>query len=246
MKPRRTRSKLAELKDKAAKAAAKAEAAPADADAKKAAGIAKKQYATALAAVDSPAKQEELRTKTVNATTEMEETIGGIQMYQEIGGLVGRFVLAFLATIIVSRRLLLWLFQVPGLILIPLVYFLPAAGLLFPGHPEQNAEWLKAGVFVAGFLTIAQFSFWGNYLPRVYPTHLRGTGESFAANIGGRMLGTSGQFLAAILVPVMLFSGLDRFGKIAFAAGFVVIFVYLAGCILTFFLPQPKEEVAQE
>ena len=100
---------------------------------------------------------------------DMEETIGGIQMYQEVGGLVGRFVLAFLATIIVSRRLLLWLFQVPGLILIPLVYFLPAAGLLFPGHPEQNAEWLKAGVFVAGFLTIAQFSFWGNYLPRRLP-----------------------------------------------------------------------------
>ena len=38
---------------------------------------------------------------------------------------------------------------------------------------------------------MAQFSFWGNYLPRVYPTHLRGTGESFAANVGGRMIGTS-------------------------------------------------------
>ena len=40
-------------------------------------------------------------------------------------------------------------------------------------------------------MTVAQFSFWGNYLPRVYPTHLRGTGESFAANVGGRMIGTS-------------------------------------------------------
>ena len=46
----------------------------------------------------------------------MEETIGGIQMYQEVGGLVGRFALAFLATVIVSRRKLLWMFQVPGLI----------------------------------------------------------------------------------------------------------------------------------
>ena len=43
----------------------------------------------------------------------------------------------------------------------------------------------------SGFMTIAQFSFWGNYLPRVYPTYLRGTGESFAANVGGRMIGTS-------------------------------------------------------
>jgi len=44
-------------------------------------------------------------------------------------------------------------------------------------------------VFVAGLFTVAQFSFWGNYLPRVYPVHLRGTGESFAANVGGRAIG---------------------------------------------------------
>jgi hypothetical protein len=239
---------LAALKAKADKAAEKAKASPEDRDAKLAAGIAKKQYATAVAAHDDPAELEKLRANTVKATTDMEETIGGIQMYQEIGGLVGRFVLAFLATIIISRRLLLWMFQVPGLILIPLVYFLPAAGLLFHNDPGRNAEWLKWGVFVAGFFTIAQFSFWGNYLPRVYPTHLRGTGESFAANIGGRMLGTSGQFLAAILIPTMLAArpDLGRFGSIAFAAGTVALIVYALGVILTFFLPQPKEEIAQE
>ncbi len=37
---------------------------------------------------------------------------------------------------------------------------------------------------------MAQFSFWGNYLPLAFPVHLRGTGESFAANIGGRLIGT--------------------------------------------------------
>jgi len=239
---------LAALQKKADAAADDAAKAPDNAKAQKDAGILKKQYATALAASGNPAKVEEFRAKTVEATTKMEETIGGIQMYQEIGGLAGRFVLAFLATVIVSRRLLLWMFQIPGLILIPLVYFFPAAGLLFPGNPELNAEWLKAGVFVAGFLTIAQFSFWGNYLPRVYPTHLRGTGESFAANIGGRMLGTSGQFLAVILVPVMAshWPELGKFSSIAFAAGAVVLIVYALGVILTFFLPQPKEEVAQE
>ena len=244
----KTEQGVAALKQKADEVAEKAKADPENTDAKKAAGIAKKQYATALAAHNDPAELEKLRANTVKATTEMEETIGGIQMYQEIGGLVGRFVLAFLATIIISRRLLLWMFQVPGLILIPLVYFFPAAGLLFPGRPELNAEWLKWGVFVAGFFTIAQFSFWGNYLPRVYPTHLRGTGESFAANIGGRMLGTSGQFLAAILIPVMAAArpDLGRFGGIAFAAGTVALIVYALGVILTFFLPQPKEEVAQE
>ena len=46
-------------------------------------------------------------------------------------------------------------------------------------------------MFLAGLLTVAQFSFWGNYLPTVYPVHLRGTGESVAHNIGGRMIGTA-------------------------------------------------------
>ena len=57
-----------------------------------------------------------------------------------------------------------------------------------------SLEWLKWGIFLCGLVTVAQFSFWGNYLPRVYPTHLRGTGESFAANVGGRMIGTSAAF----------------------------------------------------
>ena len=42
-------------------------------------------------------------------------------------------------------------------------------------------------------------------LPRVYPVHLRGTGESVAVNIGGRMIGTSfaalTSFLADSVVP---------------------------------------------
>ena len=94
-----------------------------------------------------------------------------------------RFLLAFLAVRIVSRRRLLRIFQVPGLVLLPVVFFWRR------GHTTSSA--LKWGIFLAGLLTVAQFSFWGNYLPRVYPTHLRGTGESFAANIGGRMIGTS-------------------------------------------------------
>jgi len=54
------------------------------------------------------------------------------------------------------------------------------------------------GSLLRGLVTVAQFSYWGNYLPRVYPTYLRGTGESFAANIGGRMLGTSAALLTTI------------------------------------------------
>src|SRR6266700_788728 len=111
---------------------------------------------------------------------QQEVIISAVQAFQETGGLVGRVVLAVLAVYIVGRRKLLRVFQIPGLILVPLVFLFPAI---------DDLELLKLGVFLAGLLTVAQFSFWGNYLPRIYPTYLRGPGESFAANIGGRMLG---------------------------------------------------------
>ena len=123
-----------------------------------------------------------------------EQAASSVQLYQETGGLAGRVFLAYLAVRISSRRRLLRVFQIPGLLFIPIVFFLAADGPL---------AFLKWGLALAGFLTVAQFSFWGNYLPRVYPTHLRGTGESFAANVGGRMIGTSAALLTAHLANFM-------------------------------------------
>jgi nitrate/nitrite transporter NarK len=158
-----------------------------------------------------------------------QEVISAVQSYQEIGGLVGRFALAALALVIVGRRRLLWVFQVPGLIVVPLVFLIPA---------RENLEMFKWGIFLAGLFTVAQFSFWGNYLPRVYPTHLRGTGEAFAANIGGRMLGTSFAFVTtSLLAPIMVGAPPLQLAK---AATIVAAFVYAAGFALSFFLPEPK------
>ncbi|MCR4375024.1 MAG: MFS transporter [Acidobacteria bacterium] len=158
-----------------------------------------------------------------------QEVISAVQSYQEIGGLVGRFALAALALVIVGRRRLLWVFQVPGLIVVPLVFLIPA---------RENLELFKWGIFLAGLFTVAQFSFWGNYLPRVYPTHLRGTGEAFAANIGGRMLGTSFAFVTtSLLAPIMVGAPPLQLAK---AATIVAAFVYAAGFALSFFLPEPK------
>jgi hypothetical protein len=120
-----------------------------------------------------------------------EQTISRASLFQEFGGLTGRILLAMLATIIISRRRLLHVFQIPGLVFMPIVFLLtPTVGLTM-------AQW---GIFLVGLATISQFSFWGNYLPRVYPTHLRGTGESFAANVGGRMIGTCAALVTTSLV----------------------------------------------
>ncbi|MFN7921348.1 MAG: MFS transporter [Bryobacteraceae bacterium] len=154
--------------------------------------------------------------------------VKNVQLYQEIGGLVGRVILAFLAIRILSRRSLIRAFQIPGMILVPLVFLYPAT---------DNLELLKWGVFFAGLFTVGQFSFWGNYLPLMYPTHLRGTGESFAANIGGRMIGTSFAAVTAQLAGSMPGTGPSM--KLTYAAAAVALFVYAAGFIASFFLPEP-------
>ena len=78
------------------------------------------------------------------ARAAVETVVSQVQLHQELGGLLGRFVLAFLAVRIVSRRVLLRVFQVPGLFLVPLVFLYPAV---------NNLQLLKWGVFLAGFLT---------------------------------------------------------------------------------------------
>jgi MFS family permease len=164
-----------------------------------------------------------------------EQAVSAVQSFQEFGGLLGRFALAFLAVRIVSRVRLLRVFQVPGLILIPLVFFYGAF---------HNVTLLQWGVFVGGFLTIAQFSFWGNYLPRVYPVHLRGTGEGFAANVGGRMFGTSAGFLTATLANYT--PGANPTEQLAYAAGAVALLVYAVGFAASFWLPEPESEALPE
>jgi MFS family permease len=153
-----------------------------------------------------------------------------VQWWQEIGGLAGRTLLAMLVVVIASRRGLLRLFQVPGLLVVPLVFWMA---------PSSGLTTLKIGMFLAGVFTVAQFSFWGNYLPRVYPTHLRGTGEGFAANVGGRMLGTGFAFVTLTLSSN--FSGPPHV-QLATAAALVATFVYVCGFALSFALPEPKSD----
>jgi hypothetical protein len=164
---------------------------------------------------------------------EIEKTVSNVQQFQEIGGLVGRFLLAFLAVRIASRRTLLRVFQVPGLVIVPLVFMYPS-----------NLETFKWGIFLAGLLTVGQFSFWGNYLPRVYPTYLRGTGESFAANVGGRMVGTSAALLTTQLANIM--PGAGPAARLAYAAAIVACLVYAVGLIASFRLPEPQEDKLPE
>lgn len=164
--------------------------------------------------------------------TGQELAVSGVQAFQEIGGLVGRFILALLVVRILSRRNLIRVFQIPGLVAMPLVFLYAAM---------NDLTLLKYGAFAIGLLTVAQFSFWGNYLPGVYPVYLRGTGEGFAANIGGRMIGTSAAWVTTTLATALPL-GTTPPEKLAFAAGFVGLTVYIIGFASSFWLPEPKHE----
>jgi nitrate/nitrite transporter NarK len=160
-----------------------------------------------------------------------QQVVSQAQSFQEYGGLLGRVLLAILAVRIVSRRKLLWVFQVPGLLIMPLVFL---------AAPNQPFALLKWGILAYGLCTIAQMSFWGNYMPKAYPTYLRGTGESFAANIGGRMIGTCAALLTTTLATGM--PGATPSHRMAYAAASVALLVYVVGFAASFFLPEPKME----
>ncbi|HEY1110810.1 MAG TPA: MFS transporter [Opitutaceae bacterium] len=178
-----------------------------------------------------PVAQREMRQAAGNAS---DQVVAGVTLWQEIGGLVGRFLLAVLAVVIVSRRSLLRVFQLPALLFVPLFFWWVSTSLA----DADSLTWIKVGIFVAGVLTVAQFSFWGNYIPLVFPVHLRGTGESFAANIGGRVIGTAAAWLT------LTFAASDKPdpARVAIVGACVAGAYVLVGAILTQFLPEPKPE----
>jgi hypothetical protein len=160
----------------------------------------------------------------------IKEKRGNIQRWQEIGGLTGRILLAALLVLIPSR-LLIKLFILPAIVMYPLTYL-----RLF----EAEYTAFATAVFFCGLLTVAQFSFISEYLPKVFPVHLRGTGGGFATNFGGRMLGTMAALLnTEILAP--LFEG-DNPTKVATAAAVIGGSVYAFALFLSFLMPAPKTD----
>src|SRR5205085_11455819 len=99
-----------------------------------------------------------LRRVSGNAT---DQAVATVSSWQEMGGLAGRAVFALIAAWAITRRSLLRLFQIPALVFVPLLFVWIASTLSTPG----SLQWVKIGIFVAGFFTVAQFSFWGNYIP---------------------------------------------------------------------------------
>jgi hypothetical protein len=72
----------------------------------------------------------------------------------------------------------------------------------------------------------------------MYPTHLRGTGESFALNIGGRLLGASAALVTTQLANVM--PGGGTAARLAYSAGTVAVLAYSMSLVGSFWLREPE------
>jgi len=167
---------------------------------------------------------------------EVKKKTDTVQFYQEMGGLAGRVLLAILLIVGMSRVALLKVFQVPALVVLPLTYF------VFFHQGGQAFLWAYA---VCGLLTVGLFSYFGEYLPKVFPLHLRGTGGSFATNVGGRMIGTSMAFVTTNLVaPMLAGKGPMLPAHVAQAAGCVAVTIAVIAFAVGFLLPEPKAEGA--
>ena len=91
---------------------------------------------------------------------------------------------------------------------------------------------------------MAQFSYFGEYLPKIFPLHLRGTGGSFATNVGGRMIGTCMAVVNTSWLAPLLAGGIQnvRPSHVAMAAGYIATSMAVIALIVGFFLPEPKSE----
>jgi hypothetical protein len=157
------------------------------------------------------------------------DAAGVMQMIQEAGGLVGRFLLAGLVVAIVARRRILRVLQAAAMVAFPLT---------FAWVSDIGFTPLGIAVFLTAAITAAQFNFWGSYLPRIFPTHLRATGESLAANVGGRIIGTTAALATTTLATALTPSaGAGR--ALALSAAIVAGAACVIGLIASRLLTEP-------
>lgn len=163
---------------------------------------------------------------------EIEQAVSRLYLVQELGSVTGRVMFALLVVRVVRRQRLLRLFLVPISILLPCLFFSATTSPMI---------WFGVGVFSVQALFNAIHSFWGNYLPRVFPTRLRGTGESFAMNVGGRMIGVWAAVMTTHLANAA--PGVLPATRLANAAGMTMVVVLTTFLIASFWLPEPEGDL---
>jgi MFS family permease len=163
------------------------------------------------------------------APRQVEQTVSRVYVIQELGSLAGRLAFAVIVVYVVRQRKLLRIFVGPATIVFCGVFFYAST---------RNLTLLIPSLFCAQALFNGVMSFWGNYMPRIYPTHLRGTGEGFGYSIGGRAIGISAALLTTTLSNVM--PGASASARVAYSAGTTAAGALVILLVGSFFLREPE------
>jgi len=166
---------------------------------------------------------------------QQEQWVSWVHLHVDTGALIGRILLAGLVVWFVSRRPMLRAMLWMGLGLFPLVFLGPAL---------DDANTFKYAVLAVTLVVGMQYSYWGNYLPRVFPVHLRGTGESFAMSIGGRVLAPLAAVATTQLANVM--PGATPTLKLANSMAVVAVFATVCALVVSRWLPEPSAELPED
>lgn len=158
----------------------------------------------------------------------IEQAVGRVQFVGELGVIAGRLLFAWLIVRVAGQRRLLAAFLVAALVVVPLVY---------ARATSHGVGAFAAGVFTVALLINGPVSLLWNYLPRVFPTRLRGTGEGVTHNVGSRWLGALAVVLTTQLANVAPGSAAPE--RLAHAAAITAAVLVAAALVASRFLPEP-------
>ena len=166
---------------------------------------------------------------TTATAREVQQVVSAVFTIQELGSVTGRLLFAALVIHVASRRRLLRWFAAPCLVACTAMAFVAV---------HEGVAVFAATVFCAQALFNGMHSFWGNYLPRVFPTRLRGTGESIALNLGGRVIAVTAALVTTQLANVT--PGHVPALRLAYAAGITTTLVLVAAVVGSYWLASPR------
>jgi hypothetical protein len=164
-----------------------------------------------------------------------EQYVSYVHFFVDGGALTGRILFALLAIYFVARRRMLLAFLAVGLVLYPFVFL---------GPPLDDITRFQIAVLFVTIVVGAQYSFWGNYLPRVFPVHLRSTGATFGASIGGRVVAPIAALMTTQLANHV--PGATPTAKLTTAMVITVVVFTLIALIAAPRLPEPAAELPED
>ena len=169
------------------------------------------------------------------APQQQQQWVSWIHLQQDIGGIAGRVLLALLVSRLVIRGPIFRWTMAAAALSVPLVLLLPAS---------TNGYLFGFGAALIAALMAVQHSFWGNYLPRFFPVHLRGTGESFSIGVGGRVLAPFAALATTQLTNVV--PGGSPMARLALSMVAVTCAATICGFLLSWRLPEPAAELPED